>query len=170
MKYNGKRRNFILGSSSGLVAVLNGGYAQSQSLNPPPQKINTLQAILDTLIPRDDALGALDMHLDTTFDAYRQRHRTWHARADRLVEFCEVLALKEHNTTFSTLEIKQREVLLTSVLRDPQLLQFRMDLSSMRGLVFRWYYETETGRQSIGYRLPSDYPAYAKTTVGTNNR
>ena len=123
-------------------------------------EINTLQAILDTLVPRDETAGALDGHLDSKVDWYRKKHRTWRARSKRLITFCEALAVKEHSTRFSTLAVYKRVALLDAVLQDPQKIQFRMDLVSLRSLIFRWYYETESGRQSLNYRLPSEYPAY----------
>jgi len=164
------RRRFLLASSIttlGLGSVA--AYTQYASDNTgsaksAKQNLDTLSSIIDTILPAGvtsaQQQGALDLKIDDSIRHAADREPKFSALLERSTEGVDQAALTEHQRTFASLNIDQREVLLTNLLRRNTKRQLRRDLNALRNSVLLRYYASAAGRQHLVYTLPTDYPNY----------
>lgn len=155
-----KRRQFILGSGAviiGSASTLFSGCKARDDLTPDAK---TLISIIDTIIPQDEFAGAIDIGLDIKLQQQTEQRPKIKELLSRIVNSVTSLSSQQYQTPFFELNIDQREGLLNSIIKDYTKPLVRRDLVLLRNTLFTSYYQSEVGTASIGYVLPTNYPAY----------
>lgn len=152
------KRRIIL--SLGAVSALGAGAISLTRSNKKDPHSNTLRAIVDTIVPADKFNGALDLGLDQRLEGWVIQNQEWITPISDLTTSISELSIKHHKTNFAALSLDVREQLLTDVMANTDNKLARSHLIQLRSLIMRWYYQTQTGRESLGYLLPSDYTNY----------
>lgn len=111
----------------------------------------------DTIIPRDEHPGALDLQLDLQLQQLREASPSSYAYLTALEAYIHNQALTTHQQPFDALEISQREALLLHLLEQPRHAQHR-GLQRLRSLLLRWYYSSAAGHTSLAYTAPYSHP------------
>lgn len=162
------RRRFILRSTAfvGAAAIVGGGVLalRTSRLQTHGDRSHTPQALrllIDTIVPEDDFAGGLSIGLDTRLTTQMQQQPALQQLIDRVTPAIDKQSLAQHKKAFVTLDLNRREELLNRLLTDTSQRQLRTDLNKLRSLVLQWYYRSDAGHQSLGYRLPAHYAAYA---------
>jgi len=142
----------------------------NEAVNKQPAHHATLSSLVDTIVPADEFPGALDLKLDDKlFDSMNgdkmngdkmNSNKMSRIKFKKLAESIDNLTLSTERKKFTQLNLDQRETLLEDILKNDITLITRHDLYQLRSVILKWYYSTQQGRQSLGYLLPSDYPAY----------
>ena len=126
--------------------------------------LSTLQSMVDTIVPSgiisSDQLGALDLKLDKAIQHLAENEPRFNALLERLTNNVEKIALHNHKSSFSTLDIDQREALLTSLTTQTAQPQLRRDLNTFRNAIMHRFYTTTQGQRYIGYAPLASYPNY----------
>lgn len=127
---------------------------------------DVLEAVLDTLIPADEAPGAvqagvpgriLDRIATDSVSANRYR---------RLLSWIDKTSRSEYRKGFEALPMQQRERLLHELYDSSgsELAQLRIDLHVILKQCFHEFYSSSAAAQVIGYHPPIEggYPEYAR--------
>ena len=155
MRFTLTRRRFALGLGT-LTAAAGAGVLGSGILNK--RELSLIAAILDAILPADESPGALDLSLDQQFEKLCQRDSKWQRTSSLLQTAINQSALSQHRQSFAQISAQQREALLVELLERNSVV--RSELNRLRLLLFDWYYSSPAGHASLGYQLPSHYPAY----------
>ena len=158
-----QRRQFLLRTSSfALSGVLGAACVAQGDVSPKPLANPLIRSIVETILPRDNFAGALDLGYDQKLAARIKVDKNTASITNIALEGINSQALKHYGDTFNTLGVDQREQILNNVLEGQHQAQLRRALQQIRNLVFNWYYASEVGQDSINYLAPSRYPAYSK--------
>lgn len=152
------RRTFLLAGGAATAALLTvRNYAWAKI---PLEQVQTLSSIVDTCIPADEAVGALDLGLDRKLqDEIRTKPKTADLVA-RLLTAIESKALGRHRKAFHLLKVDQREALLLELGGDKSNRPIQRDFNQLRKTLMHWYYSSPEGQAGLDYVLPANYPAY----------
>jgi len=122
--------------------------------------LNLPDSLVDTIIPRDDYAGAIDLGLNNTLRAWLNEKPRRTDRFNILLEAINRRAQTQHQRPFNTLSIDHRETLLTDIMdrksagNNSDLLRTRSTLLHIRRQIMNEYYGSLEGQRSIDYQLP----------------
>ena len=139
--------------------------AQPGVASPLPSSLQaTLEAVADTIVPRDEDPGAVDAGVPARIIAHLSTHADARTLYREGLELVDRLARQSGAPSFAALAAPARERILSSLPVDPGgppkigeafLLRVRRDV-----LAFFW--GSVTGQRVVDYRPPlSGYPEYA---------
>jgi len=161
--FSPKRRIMLGGCAAiGIGVVLYRAFngTVKETVNKKTSHQITLSSLVDTIVPADDFPGALDLKLDEKlFDSMKNSDKQ-RTNFQKLAESIDNLTLSTERKKFTDLSLDDRENLLGDILQKNIKLITRHNLMNLRHITLKWYYSTREGRQSLGYLLPSEYPAY----------
>lgn len=157
MSQQSSRRKFLLGSA-GAVAL---GAIAFKTHDRWPRALDPLQSIVDTIVPSDETIGALELKLDEKLLAEMQQKPKTKERVERLLAATSKQALSQFQREFNALTLDQREELLSEILASDTQIVFRSDLHVIRRKIMSWFYASREGQASLEYASPVHYPAYA---------
>ena len=160
------RRRFLFAST---IATL--GVSASLVINKQTNSsdrwfktLSTLQSTVDTIVPAgiisSDQLGALDLKLDKAIQRIAENKPRFNAQLERLISNVEKIALHNHKSSFSSLDIDQREALLTSLTAQTAQPHLRRDLNAVRNAIIQRFYTTTQGQHYLGYVPLTNYSNY----------
>jgi len=120
------------------------------------------QKVIDTVIPADTFVGALDLAVDKKVFTLILNKQTFKRNLLYLYESIDEMAIRSENQVFNSLSQDKREKLLIDILGSNELKhkQARALLVHLRALVMRSYYNSSTGQKSLSYVSPNIYPTY----------
>jgi len=148
----------MLGSGAIIVSGSLGLFSGCRDAAP---LLDLPDSILDTIIPRDDYPGAIDLGLNKKLRGWLNKNERRANRFKALLETVSHKAHSLHQRPFNSLSVDQRETLLTSLLdrknagNNQNALRTRSTLLRVRRQIMTWYYGSIEGQRSIGYQLPS---------------
>lgn len=153
LNFSHKRRLFI----THFPILLSAGSALAGCSDQKPTASTLLNAIVDTLIPRDDSPGALDLGLDQKLLQLINRNPERHANLNVFAGRINEISIAQVQTGFTKLSSSKREAMLTTILDEPGQSTNKRALLKLRGYILGWYYRSETGHRSLGYTAPNKY-------------
>ncbi|RBP53501.1 gluconate 2-dehydrogenase subunit 3-like protein [Arenicella xantha] len=127
---------------------------------PRKQPETTLASMIDTLVPRDEFPGGIDIGLDQTIAQQMAQQPKLNQLIARLLPIIERSAVTEYHRAFYRLTIDQREAQLSKHWYQSTNPIVRRDFMQFRRHVLAQYYESPIGQQSMGYQHPTTYPNY----------
>ena len=133
--------------------------AAVENTDPTPQDLTRI-SLIDTIIPADQSVGAIDLGLDTQLTeemASQPKAKEW---VDRMVNSVSQMCLAQHRKQFRDLDIDQREQFISKLLAKSANTIIGNDLRRLRSLLLTRYYRSEVGAATIGFYLPAHYPSY----------
>ena len=147
--------------------------AQSAVVGPlDPSSRETLEAVVDAIVPRDRDPGALDAGVPARILA----HLSTHPEALKLyragLKLVDRLAHQAGASSFSSLDGPEREQILSTMASGPDGPREAGGefLARVRRDVLAFYWGSVVGQGVIGYRPPlSGYPEYADPPQGTRS-
>lgn len=119
-----------------------------------------LSSIVDTIAPRDEFAGGLDLGIDISLERQAATQDKTKMLLARLLPSIDRAAKQGYQHAFETLNVDQREALLNSLYTDRSTPLQRRDFLRLRQLVLTEYYRSQAGHASLGYQLPSNYANY----------
>lgn len=179
-----ERRRFLLGSGYVAGTSLLGGLAGCQPgtmlpsaelpepevversiAPPPPAPVPTADdltriSIVDTIIPEDEAAGAISVGLDILLQTEMSGRPQINDLVKRLVHSVTQMSLARHRAQFRDLSLDLREEFLTELLNNKTNAIVWRDMWQMRRLIVTWFYQSDAGAKSVGFWLPPTYPSY----------
>jgi gluconate 2-dehydrogenase subunit 3-like protein len=161
------RRGFLAGIA--WVSVLLGrrarAFAQPGVANPlPPPLRATLEAVADTIVPRDEDSGAVDAGVPARIVAHLSTHAEALALYREGLELVDRLARETGASSFAALAGPARERLLTSLPSGPggPRKMGEAFFVRVRRDVLAFFWGSVTGQRVVDYRPPlAGYPDYA---------
>lgn len=130
----------------------------------PEFDVDTLEAVLDTLIPADEDPGALEAGVPAAIARRIENDPVGDKRYRRLIEWVSGRARELHRRRFAELSLQQRDRLLKELYhsRGSGLAQLRIDLNVVVKQCFHEFYSSSAAKQVIGYHPPIEggYPDY----------
>jgi len=158
------RRRFLLGATATILAAGTYAYLRPNLFTGKQlsQEEKMLRSLVDTIVPKDDFLGALDVGIDTVASAQMQAKPRFKEQMIHLINSISKISLNQHHKDFYTLDVDQREALLNKVLDRSSPPHDRANLNRFRKFVLNNFYLSEQGQASLQYQLPAHYPAYAQ--------
>jgi hypothetical protein len=126
--------------------------------------LDSLSAIIDTLIPADQTPGALDIGIDQIIKDKGEQDPKWRTRNALLVKSANEFAQQYFQKSFVELNQDNKETVLHMVFSfkhisdQTQLLEhltFKQEVMSL-------FYNSETGHKALAYTPPYRYPSYGK--------
>ena len=126
---------------------------------PTPQDLTRI-SLVDTIIPTDQSVGAIELGLDTKLTeemASKPKAKEW---IERMVHSVSQICLAQHRKEFRDLDIDQREQFLNDLLANRVNAITWNDLRRLRRVLLTWYYHSEVGAATVGFYLPAHYPSY----------
>lgn len=136
-------------------------------VKPTSQDLTRI-SLVDTIIPADQSVGAIDLGLDTMLTdemASQPKAKEW---VERMVHSVSQICLAQHRKEFRDLDIDQREQFVTELLANKVNVITWNDLRRLRSLLLTWYYHSEEGAATIGFYLPAHYPSYPGKRASAN--
>ncbi len=146
------RRLFMLGGGAALVSPFLAACNPNSRKAPP----SLMSSICDTILPADEHPGALDLGIDQQLTELKNAGSTRFDFLSNAIEFIDNQAKRRYQTSFTELDIDEREKLILELLQNAPSAQ-RHQLINLRTEILRRYYRTETGHQSLGYQAPNVY-------------
>lgn len=130
----------------------------------PGIDVDTLEAVLDTLIPADEDPGALEAGVPAAIARRIESDPVSAKRYRRLLEWASGRAREAHRRRFAALPLQQRDHLLKELYRSrgSGLAQVRIDLNVVVEQCFHEFYSSPAADKVIGYHPPIEggYPDY----------
>lgn len=167
-----KRRLFLISTGTVVTAcfwLFNKATNNTDLANPGLQvteDLATLKSVVDTLIPKTDTLGALELGLDQKLVGIVQSNPNEFDLVSGLLASLASLSLSQHQRTFDELDIDQREGLLNQLLaRDFADAKARQAMQKLRTTLLSWYYQSREGAAGINYVLPGHYPSHPGSSL-----
>lgn len=159
------RRQFI-GRLAALVAAVTAALLPGCTAKRAGVDMDTLGALLDTLIPGDEDPGALQAGvLDIIADKI-EHDRVAMKRYRRLLPWLNQRANGLHGQPFHLLDPEQKDDLLKGLYhaRSSDTARLRGDLNAIRNQCFHAFYTSPAAEAVIGYHPPilGGYPDYAR--------
>ena len=161
MRFRLSRRKLLLGSAA-LTAAAGASYWIG-SANRAQEPKQTIAAVIDTILPRDDFPGGLDLGLDLKLEKSIQEQPEVGDFMNRVVAAIEQKSIATYKQEFIRLDIDQREALLTELISPDAPQRARIDLRRLRARLLTDYYSSIEGQKSLGYQIPALYPAYRQS-------
>jgi hypothetical protein len=137
-------------------------FAQSGPLDPSSRE--TLEAVVDTIVPRDRDPGALDAGVPARILAHLSTHPEALTLYRAGLELVDRLARQAGASSFRALDGPEREQILSSLASGPDGPRGAGEefLARVRRDVLAFYWGSVVGHGVVGYRPPlSGYPEYA---------
>ena len=150
--YSAKRRLFL----SRLALTLSSASMVAGCAQAPVSEEQTWRSIVDTIIPRDEHPGALDLDLDAALLKMMNLNPNKFSHVSSLPANLDRLTKLSHSAQFAQLPLPEREQTLLTILYDGSVTNKRA-LLVVRAYILQWYYRSETGHKSIGYLPPNKY-------------
>ena len=136
-----------------------GGWAW-WSRSQPASPDDLIASVVDTIVPRDETPGALDLGLDLELIERIERNAKSHERVNNLLTVISEAAMQGHRRPFTRLSQSDRESVLMSILQGENTAPGYIDMHRLRTTIFTWYYRSREVQSSLGYTQPNRYPAY----------
>ena len=156
------RRRFLLGAGASAVAI--GSYAILRPAALTPEQ-KTLRSIVDTIVPRDEFAGGLDVGVDQAAALQMQNKPSVKKQTLELIDSVNQASLSQYHKAFYNLDIDQREALLSKMLERGSPKLSKANLKRFRRFVLREFYTSKQGHASLNYQLPSHYHTYSNNGI-----
>ena len=152
------RRKILLGAAGGSVLGL-GSWAWLSGRKPASPD-DLIASVVDTIVPRDETPGALDLGLDLELIERLENNSKSRERVNNLLTVISEAAIQAHRRPFTRLSQLDRESVLMSILEGENTAPGYVDMHRLRTTIFTWYYRSREVQSSLGYTQPNRYPAY----------
>jgi hypothetical protein len=129
----------------------------------------SLEAVVDTIVPRDQDPGALDAGVPARILAHLSTHPEALSLYRAGLELLDRLAQQGGASSFGGLDARGRQRVLSSLASDPDNRGERGEqfFARARRDVLAFYWGSVVGQRVVGYRPPlSGYPEYADPPPG----
>ncbi len=166
------RRAFLSGLLWASLAFRRPKAAFAQNVADPldAESLAALEAVADTIVPRDGDPGALDAGVPARILVRLANDRTARTLYRAGLQLLDRLAQQVGASSFSALDAPGRERILSSLASGatgPRDLGGAFFLRAKRD-VLRYYWASTVGQRVVGYRPPiAGYPEYADPPAGT---
>jgi hypothetical protein len=162
MKRFSLKRRYLLSTVAGLGAgaLSYSTFVKVRQDDAELESEAVLSWIIDTILPADEFLGALDLGLDKQLFKWMQTNEKWSERFIELTYSVDDISAKDHMSEFIRLSVDERENLLITILADGADTS-RLSLARLRAMIINWYYTSDQGHATLNYTLPAHYPTYS---------
>ena len=129
-----------------------------------------LDALADTIVPRDGDPGALDAAVPARILKNLESDPAGRLLYREGAALLDAIARQAHGGPFQSLDAQTREQVLSVLGREPSEVA-RQFFRRVRQDVLRFYWASEQGQKTVGYRpLAGGYPEYADPPVPPRTR
>jgi len=139
---------------------------QGQAQPRPIADIETgMRALVDTIVPADEAPGAVALGVDTVLFSRIRRNANYLKVITETIDTLDTLSAQQSKLTFAGLELAQRSDIVSRVLSSrKQFAEANRQIGALRAQVLTEFYASELAFTMLDYHPPSQggYPDYAR--------